>query len=202
MEAIAFPPATEGVFQTIGHLVAAEEHGWTVRTDEGSFQARRATSCLLQPQIGDKVLLVGEPLGELYVLAVLERQEGVSHCLSTDGDLKIELQKGRFTVAASEGVDLVSAREVSLLSKRIEARASEGLFSIGKVRAMGNALDAVYERLSQTVQVAFRKVHKLDRLQAGQIDYSADGMARVHGENTVLTADGLVKADGKQIHIG
>jgi len=202
MEAIAFPSTAEGVFQTIGDLVATEEHGWTVRTDHGSFHARRATSCLLEPQIGDKVLLVGEPLGELYVQVILERQEGVGHCLSTAGDLKIELQTGRFTVATSEGIDLVSARELSFISQRIEARASEGFFSIGTVRAMGTALDAVYERLSQTVQVAFRKVEKLDRLRAGQIDYSADGMARVHGENTVLTAEGLVKADGKQIHIG
>ena len=42
----------------------------------------------------------------------------------------------------------------------------------------------------------------IDQVEAGQIDYRASGMTRLHGKNTVITARDLVKADAKQIHMG
>jgi hypothetical protein len=202
MEAIPIHLPAKGVFQTIGELTEFAERGWVVRSEDGTFPVQRAASCLLDPQLGDTVLVAGRQVGSLFVLAVLERSEGSTSSISAEGDLRIELRSGRFTVAATEGVDLVSATEVSLVSDRIEARAREGVFAIGTVRAVGTALDAVYDRLSQKVQIAFRRVVKLDRLRAGQIDYAADEMVRIHSENTVVTSEGLVKMDGKQVHIG
>jgi len=34
------------------------------------------------------------------------------------------------------------------------------------------------------------------------VDYRAESMMRLHGENTMVTAKGLVKTDAAQVHIG
>ena len=63
-------------------------------------------------------------------------------------------------------------------------------------------MDSVLGRLSQTTKRVYRRVEDLEHVRAGQIDCASEGNLRLHGENTLLTAKELVKADGKQIHIG
>ncbi len=64
---------------------ATERVGWVIRVqqgkgalgislDGGTIEAKRAMSCMLDPAVGDRVLvaLIGD--GSAYVLAVLERE--------------------------------------------------------------------------------------------------------------------------------
>jgi transglutaminase/protease-like cytokinesis protein 3 len=60
----------------------------------------------------------------------------------------------------------------------------------------------VLERWSQKVKRAYRKVEQIDELRAQNIDYSADQTMSLHSENALVTAEGLVKVDGEQIHLG
>jgi hypothetical protein len=202
MEAIAFPTQFDSVFRTFGRVVATADGTFTVATEEGEFAARRATSCLLEPTIDDKVLLVGEPSGSLYVLAVLERKEGQAARIKCDGDLILDVGEGRFTVAAASGVELMTPKDLRLSAARLDARAGEASFTFGAARLIGKTIDSVLDRVSHRVKNSLRWVEGTDQVRSGQLDYRADGMMRLHGENTVLTASKIVKADGKQVHIG
>jgi hypothetical protein len=209
MNAIALEPETEnvesdvnGIFQITGVVRAVNSDTLNVRTAEGTFRARRAVSCLVSPEEGDVVLLAGPRPASLYVLAVLERPGRRDARISAEGDLTLELRSGRFTVAATEGIDLVSKSAVSVAADRLEARAREGNLLLGTVRLIAGAVDSILERLSQRVKRVYRRVEELEHVRAGQIDCAAEGNLRLHGENTLVTARQLVKADGKQIHIG
>ncbi|HOI15056.1 MAG TPA: DUF3540 domain-containing protein [Geobacteraceae bacterium] len=202
MKAVALTLENEGVFETIGTVDRISEGFLEVRSSTGTFRASRAFSCLLAPEVGDVVLLAGPRDRGLYVLAVLERPGCGAARLSTEGDLSIEVRSGRLAVSAAEGLDFVSRKAISIASDRLEARAREGSLFFGSVRLIAGAVDSAFERLRQTVRHAFRTVQEIDHLRAGQIDYSAEGNLRLHGENTLMTARELVKADAKQIHVG
>ncbi len=192
----------ERVFEMTGTVTAITNGVLEVRTAEETFRASRAVSCLVVPEQGDLVLLTGPSSASLYVLAVLERPGCRETRISTDGDLTFELRSGRFTVAATEGVDLISKKTVSITADRLEARAREGSLLLDSVRLIAGVVDSTLERLSQTVKRVYRRVTELEHVRAGQIDYAAEGNLRLHGENTLVTARELIKADAKQIHIG
>lgn len=202
MNAVAIKTEESAVFESAGTVERREGGQVVVRTAEARFIARRAVSCLVEPEVGDLVLLATPAAGGAYVLAVLERPGHADCRISTEGNLTFELRSGRFTVAATQGVDLVSSQAVSVVADRFEARAREGSFLLDGVRLIAGAVDSTLERLSQTAKRVYRRVSEIEHVRAGQMDYAAEGNLRLHGENTLLTARELVKADAKQIHLG
>jgi len=186
----------------IGKVVAKDREFFSIVAKEEDFTATRASSCLLAPEIGDKVLLIGEPNGSLYILAVLERASSEAARLSSGGDLVLDAGEGRITVTANEGIDLLTPQDVRISSARLEARAGDASFTFGAARLIGKTVDSVLGRMTQRLKNSMRWVEGSEQVRAGQLDYEAEGMMHLHGENTVVTAAKIVKADGKQVHIG
>lgn len=204
-------------FQESGTVVAEEAGAsLSVRTDSGTYLARRAFSCLVEPMVGDVVLLSGLPDGTCYVLAVLKREADAPARLVADGDLEVRLPQGRFVVAAQEGVDLVSAQEISVTAGGIRVTATEGnvvmrqLHVLGsfvraefdKIKVLAESCDSAFDRLLQRMKRSYRFVEEHDQVRAAQIDYVAQNNATLRGGNTLVTAKDLVKVDGEQIHLG
>lgn len=207
----------ERVVEETGRVLALREDGVVVvRTASGEHEARRAVSCLVAAEVDDVVLMVRAPREGAYVLAVLRRDTAGSTRVAVDGDLDVQLRGGRFRVAAQEGVDLVSAREVSVVAEGVRVSAAEGNVVLKGLSFLGEAVraeldhvklvaqrfDAVLERVSQRVQRSYRTVAETDQVRAARIDYTAEKTMSLHGEHALVTADALVKVDGEQIHLG
>jgi hypothetical protein len=217
MRQLARKREQEVAFQEAGTVVEVlEENALTVRTASGTYGARRAFSCLVEPMVGDVVLLSGLPGGACYVLAVLERESEAPARLVADGNLEVRLAKGRFVVAAQEGVDLVSAQDVSVTAGGVRVNAAEGnvvlrqLSVLGsfvraefdRIKVLAESCDSVLDRMIQRVKRSYRFVEEHDQVRSAQIDYVAQNNASLRGENTLITAKDLVKVDGEQIHLG
>lgn len=201
--------------QERGQVVLAEGRDWMVRTRSGAHRARRAVSCLVEPEVEDRVLLVIEG-DQAWVLAVLERSPGAAVRLAAEGDLSLNLPGGRFTAAAQDGIELVSGSETALVSPDLRIDATRACVSADQLSFLGRLLqgevegvklvagffDSILDRLSRRVKRSYRVVEEVDQLRAEQIDYTARKNARIHGQNAILTAQDLVKVDGEQIHVG
>lgn len=178
-------------------------------------RAQRAAMCLVEPRVGDRVLL-GSSTRQAHVLGVLTRAHEGADRLSVDGDLELRASHGRVTVAAREDIELTAAGETSITSSRFNLRALEGSVFVGHLRALcsvitgetsklsvvAEQLESLVERVRQRVKRSYRFVEEFDQLRARHIDHRAKQTVRVHAENTVITADKLAKVDGEQIHIG
>jgi hypothetical protein len=217
MSAVAKVFQTNAAFQASGRVAGTEEDGiLRVETAAGVFRARRAFSCLVDPTVDDGVLLRGTPDGGCYVLAVLERLSAEPARLVSDGDLEVKLPRGRFVVAAQEGVELLSARELTVAAGAVRVHADEGyavfrqLSLLGswvraefeRIKVLADSCDTTLERLLQRVKRSYRFVEEHDQVRAAQIDYAAQKNASLRGENALVTAKKLVKVDGEQIHVG
>ena len=159
--------------------------------------ARRAKSCLVAPEHGDRVLCSVDG-ATVFVLAVLEG--------SRDTTL---VSDGRLTVQANGALELVS--------ETLKIKATSAVAAIEELRVFGRELDASYggkvtlmaERvearattLLQRAKQVFRFVEGLDQTRAGAVDVRAESLAAIRGETTIMAARVLAKLDGEQVKIG
>ncbi|WP_437957665.1 DUF3540 domain-containing protein [Sorangium sp. So ce119] len=186
-----------------------------VRLASGSYEARRAKSCLVTPEVGDKVLCAIEPEG-LYLLAVLEGREGAPTKLAADGDLEVQARGGQVAICASRRVDIASGGGVAVTGTEVHVRAAKGSVAVeelgffgrlvqaevAKVALVAQEVDSRLTRLTQRAKRVFRFVEELDQTRAGAVDLRAESMIGIRGENAVIAARVLAKIDGEQIHIG
>jgi hypothetical protein len=208
---------TEGeVLQELGTVTEVAGDTYALEARRGRYSARRAVSCLVEPELDDEVLFAGRQEGPLYILAVLERPGRDAAVLRARGDLTVHVADGRFVVAAERGVDLITGKELSMTSGSLQVRAAEGhvtletlsylgtkLFGqVEQVKTFVGVLDSVLERLTQRVQRSYRFVEEFDVLRTKQADYVAKETLRIRGKNTLVNGDQLVKLEADQIHLG
>jgi Protein of unknown function (DUF3540) len=172
----------------------------------GPCEARRAKSCLVAPEVGDKVLCAMEP-GGVYVIAVLEGHEGAKTVLAADGDLEVQARAGRLALCSSKGVDLVSGGEVAMTAGELHLRARKGSIAIeelgffgklvqaevARVTLVAREVDSVLTRLTQRAKRVFRFVEEIDQTRAGTVDIRAQNLAAIRGENAIVSARVLAK---------
>lgn len=203
------------VYQERATIVAADAGGWLVQSESGRYTATRAVSCLVEPDVGDLALCaVGED-GTSHVLAILERTAGRPAVISTEGDVSIR-SSGRLQLSGQDGLDLVTRGEANVVASEVSVHAERGSLVIDAMRVVGGlisgdvdrvklvarALDQVVDRFTQRVKASYRTIEELDRVRAKNVDHVASGTMKVHARETVMTADGLVKMDAEQIHVG
>jgi hypothetical protein len=202
--------------QDVGSVVSTAERALQVAVAGVTHEARRAASCLLEPEVGDLVLVTLVPGRGCYVLAVLERQDTGHARLVHEGDLELQLPTGRLSMTAAQGMSVVSGKEVSCVTSSVRLHAAEAdLFlertsflgrlarvEVESLKMLGRFFDSVIERLSQRVQRSYRKIEGMEQVRAEQLDYVAEKNVSVRGHNTLVTAEQLVKLDGEQVHLG
>ncbi len=201
--------------QDVGTVVAVGD-ALEIASSSGSYSARRAASCLLAPEVGDQVLVAFIPGHPSYVLAVLERDPSAPARVNVDGDLAIHAAGGRVSITSSEGLDLLTEGEATVVAKGLNVHATRGnvvldqlaflgsavVAEMGKAKLVTAALETIADRVVMRAKRAYRFVEELDHLRAERLDYVANSTLSLRGENTVVTAEQLVKLDGEQIHVG
>lgn len=198
-----------------GTVTAKSAGRLTVGVGGDEIAARRAAGCLLEPGVGDTVL-VGSSNGEHWVLTVLDRDPARSSEISVEGDLRLRTAHGKIAIVAQDGIDLISPGTTSVVSNQVEVRTrtasvlAEGLELFGgwmrtevdKVKLLAQSLDQVVDRFSQRAKRSYREVSDFDQVKAGSSHHRVDKTMRMHAGDVAMTADGIVKMDGKQIHVG
>lgn len=158
----------------------------TVQTAQGAVPARQAASCLMSPQVGDRVWLVGDLAHGLYVTAILERAQTGACELRLPPDSVLSVPAGALTVRAP------SLRVV----------AGEAGASFGRVKLVADLLESFADKVSQFARWSQKVVEGPDQVRSRHIDYRADQTLQLQAEHLIANGSKLVKADGEQIHLG
>jgi len=210
-------PAAGGVVNALGIVTAILPGGIHSVSSEGrTLRCLRAASCLLRPEIGDTVLVSGPDEQRLYLTAVAEQADAGTAHIDVRGDLTLASERGAISVHSATELHLQGQEGLRMDTAqwRVNAQAAEcqvghmayqgveARATVLNMRIIGRVYEAIVDRLVHLSKSAFRMTEGVDQVQAGQIDYKASEMARVHGRNTVVTAKDLIKADAKQIHMG
>jgi hypothetical protein len=216
MDNLARVLSCEQVFLEYGKVAGSEGRLFTVETGLGIITAQKSVGCLVEPLPGDTVLVSQAASGKCYVLNILERAEQGHSTLVFDGDVELKTKDGRFSVAAQEGIDLVTAKDTSMVSAELSINSMQaevtiqhlsffGMFlqgQIQRIKLIGQACDSVFERISQRVKRSYRRVEELEQLRAGQLSYLVKKLMSLRGKYSVLTAEEDVRIDGDKILMG
>jgi hypothetical protein len=182
----------------VGLVTSCDGHG--LRVTSGGLQAlgRRAASCLLEPAVGDTVACLLVAPDEVWVLAVLQREEGVANVLRCDGPLTLAapglaLETQAFTLRAETAT--VSAQDAEVTGRDLRVIGTA-------VKLVGSVLSTVFDRVTHFSRNHLRTTEGIDRVQATHVECEAQQLARISGQHLLLNGQDLVKARGGQIHFG
>lgn len=145
--------------------------------------ARQALSCLITPEVGDCVLAAAGRDGSPYIVHILQRNNLETAQLSVPGANQILLQQNQITVCASDQLALRALHDV-------EISAAGGVLSLNA----RNLFTTVHESLVQNARNYIGK--------AEQYLLEVKQLLRLHGQQTLITAEKDVKVDGERISMG
>lgn len=209
--------AAGGAVNALGVVASVLPGGlYGVESEGRMLRCLRAASCLLRPELGDTVLVNGPDERRLYLTAVAEQADARRARLEVDGELTLASRRGAVSIESPTQLRLqageaatidgpllrIDADEARMQIGRLDYSGQEAQAAVFSMRVIGRVYEAVVDRLVHLSKSAFRMTEGIDQVEAGQIDYRASEMTRLHGKNTVITARDLVKADAKQIHMG
>jgi hypothetical protein len=203
------------VAQEVGAVIAVLDRSLCVRVGSGEYEARRAVSCLVEPELGDRVILALHAEG-CHVLAVLDRDGEAPTRLVAQGDLEVSAPAGRVTLAAQQGVDLVTPGEISIASGKVRVTATEASLAVetmayigaevvaqlSRVKTVAKEVESVADRWVQRLERAYRFIAQSEQVRAGYLEYEAKEAVNVRAKTTLVTSEELTKIDGAQIHVG
>jgi len=165
------------------------------------LRTRRAASCLLEPAAGDSVACLRIAPDEVWVMAVLQREEGTANVVSCEGnDMRIAVEGGRLELAAEE-LD-VATRRTRLATDTADVVGRQ-LTVVGTgIKLVGSVLSSVMDRVQHFSKHYLRTTDGIDRVAATHLECEAKQLLRLEGEHTLVNGRELVKARGAQIHFG
>ncbi|WP_437809965.1 DUF3540 domain-containing protein [Sorangium sp. So ce1078] len=212
---LARQPIETYAFHEVGTVVGALGRSLRVRTGSGEHEARRAISCLVEPELGDRVLLALHDEG-CHVLAVLEREGESPVRLTADGAIEVSAPSGHLTLAAEQGVRIVSPGETTIASGKVRVAANEASLAVGAVTYIGEQLaaqvdrvktvarevESVADRWVQRLERAYRFIAESEQVRANYIEVSATTAVSIKAKTTIVSGGELAKIDGGQIHVG
>ncbi len=201
-----------------GEVLAVEEGATcSIQTATGVLRARRALSCLVWPEVGDRVLAAQGLNDETFLIAILERRAAVPLRLVLPGETAVEVAEGaglslriegplalgsRSRLSAEGPEVSVRAERLTLVGGRLELIAREALAALRSSRLIGDLVEATAERLNLWLDQSQRRVQGLDQVHAGSVEIHAEQVTRLHSDTLLADARRLVKIDGEQIHLG
>ncbi len=188
---------------------------WIIQSSSGTYKASKAFSCLVYPEIGDRVLSVSLASGGSSILAILERKMSQTTRLNFDGDVNINASRSirlfatkRLDAFSGETIQLDS-KEFSLRSKiasmifnRLSATGGEATHNIGKVRILAKTIETVSETSRQVANHSFRLVAGLESVKAGEILQRVKKRFTVQSRQVNILAEDDAKLNAKRVHLG
>lgn len=178
-----------------------------VRTTNGA-------SALVAEQEGQEQLEVRDPAGRLLFRYDAVTGRGVLSI--PDGDLELEAPRGDLVLRSGRDVRIDARGEIGLRGPRLDLEADRADLHVVETHFDGRTLDATLEtvrlcaeriqtiagRIIERALNVYRHVQKLHQLKSGRVRTLASGAIHMKSDAVFVKADGDVKLDGQQIHLG
>jgi len=187
-------------------VVSAEGHRYWLKP---------AVGCLLQPAVGDSVLvsLAGD---EGYILSVLERGQAQTAELRVAGDLCLSLPSGALSINVRDGVALDAGDALAVHAAQAVAHFCDAQLGVGMLKITGECAENHWlERNDHTLRHneqavrhsaeygdSRRQVQGHEELSAGSLRQQVDKDWSLRGETLDLFADVTVAVGGERIKLG
>ncbi len=201
--------------QEVGVIYGKEEPFFLLQTSKQAFKVKKSFSCIMEPEIGDKVLLTSLEK-EQYILAILDRPKPQSVRISFPEETKIETKEGSLTFISEGKVSLIASDAVEMTSPSLTCVHQEGQLycnqfeaSFDTLRAQSKTLTWFSETVESTVnrmmvrmKNCFRWVEGLDQKKTGTLLHIVRKTLCIRARHSFYSNEKDVKFNGERIHMG
>ena len=196
------------------NAVEGERFG-VVSADGYRYWLKPALGCLLQPAVGDRVLVSLEG-SEGYILSVLERSQPQTGQLRIEGDVSLTLPSGALTLQTRDGLLVDAGALLALTAHTTSIRIEDTQLALGTLQVAGQRADNHWlERNDTTVRHreqavrheadygdSSRHVQGHEDLQSGSLRQRVAKDWSLRGETLDLFGDVSVAVGGERIKLG
>ncbi|MFT5505464.1 MAG: hypothetical protein ACI845_000782 [Gammaproteobacteria bacterium] len=179
------------------------------------INAKKAFSCLVEPEVGDLVLV---SLGEVgfFILSVLERLANQNISIKFPANVNMSAADGDFKIVASDDIDLLSANSTNISSKTVNLVSVEMNLNSVNLSARIHDIDTqstniniftrnvsvVAHQISQKTDVLVRWVEKIETANIGNLVQKIRNNLMSHSNQATFTAKNDLRIDAERIHMG
>lgn len=168
------------------------------------FRAKKAFSCLVEPELNDLVLVSGYISG-IYILSILDRQ-AQDLKIEVTGKLQIISQTAEITASSSIALNATSAHiktnQWKQSAYQYEISSYESKHSSSTFKYVGQTAETQLQNYYLLAADSQRHVTGTDRVNALTIDYSADFISKLSAQTTLINGTEILKTDAKKILMG
>lgn len=179
------------------------------------FWVEAAFSCLVQPRVGDTVLVSLDGAGVGYILAVLARAEP-SLELQLGADVQLRVTQGSLTVQCRDSFSLAAGEDLVVRAEHCSLNSPVAELLLGQLRVSGERVSSHWqEREERTLlldqQAVRHEAHYGESRQcvtgheqrrSGSLHQRVDEDCRLNAQRLTLEAEGRVAIDGSTIELG
>lgn len=191
---------------------AATEAGLIIHGASGVTTASIAVGCLVEPQVGDRVLVSDD--GEMcFVLTVL-RRSSPDRTIEVPGQLILSADS--VTVSGRTRVDLgssgslgvgassmaLTSDELSIRSARVNVSGREANVHFRTARLVATGIETVSDRIIQCARNVVRKIEESETTYVRNLIQTVRENYFSRSKRTSITARKDVQVDGERIHMG
>lgn len=200
-------PLLDKLVHEQGHVIGlADEGKFIVRLAQKDFifDAHKAFSCLVEPEINDLVLVSGDS-SDYYILSILQR-DAQDLKIKVAGKLKVVSQSAEITASSSIALNASSAHiktnQWQQSAYHYEISSYESKHSSSTFKYVGQTAEMQLQNYYLLAADAQRYVTGTDRVNALTIDYSADFISKLSAQTTLINGTEILKTDAKKILMG
>ncbi len=199
-----------------GTVKTIDDQLYTIQSGKELFTASLAFSCVVKPELDDNVLFSDSQNQPAHVLAILQRNRESPVVMSFQGDVQINSEQGKISLAGQSGIQLASGKSLSMVAEDLHIHAKQGLMSLQQVRLVGDTLTSCFKnissfsksvetithRISQKCTHSIRLIRGMDQTSAGEVLTSVKNMFSLRSRQAILLARKDMKMDAERIHMG
>ncbi len=186
----------------------------------GGLRAHKAVSCLMEPAVGDKVLVSkssveNDAMPHCFVIAILERSADIPALFTFHGGGVLQGHQGTLTMSA-QNMKFRASKYLSLQTPVLKMIALYGDMEFHKIKilakeckayicmlsSISHEVSVVADKLWQKLNHSFRRIEQLDETRSGSTRFQVAQRFSIKAKHASVIADGQVKIDGEKVDLG
>ena len=195
MNSIPLPQLMEqqNVNLQTGEVKLINDRSYWVEISQDLHKASKAVSCVIEPHIGDTVLLFVESNDRNYILSVLSRE--------VESPAEMVFNAG-VSIRAPEGELRIDAQEAVVQIDRVVVTGSTLCSKWDKIKTVAKSIEATADRWIQKLIRSYRTVEEFEESKIGRLRLLVREVCSIRSKKTAITSEETVKIDGSKIMFG
>jgi putative ribosome biogenesis GTPase RsgA len=176
-----------------GEVKLIANRSYWVEIAKDLHQASKAFGCVIEPKIGDTVLLYADSSDRYYILSILARESDTRPEMVFDKGVSIKAPEGELRIDAQRA--MVNIEQVMITGSML-------LSKWDKVKTVAKSIEASADRWIQRLIRSYRFVEEFEESKINRLRYLVKGMCSIKSKKTSIISEESVKIDGSKIMLG